>query len=82
MRNNCEYHVFRRRCYIKAVRNIPAGSEILVSYGNEYWRAIRDNIREEEKEAAKANKKAAAGKKAKSARLPHQDNLKLRKKKK
>ena len=62
--NNCEYYVFHRRCYIKAVKNIPAGSEIFVDYGREYWQAIRYNIREELKKAK--------SKKAKP-KLPHQD---------
>ncbi len=69
--NNSEYHVHRRRCYIKAIKNIPAGSEILVSYGNEYWQAIRDNIREEQKAAKKE--------KGRAPRLPHEDNRKVKK---
>lgn len=70
LRNNCEYHVYKRRCYIKAIRNIPAGSEILVDYGREYWQAIRDNIRQEERERAKkASKKG--GKKTAKPELPH-----------
>lgn len=71
--NNSEYFVHRRRCYIKALRNIPAGAEILVSYGNEYWQAIRDNIREEQKKAKQ---------KGKAPRLPHEDNNKVGKRKK
>ena len=73
LRNNCEYHVFKRRCYIKALRNIPAGSEILVSYGREYWQAIRDNIREEE--VARAKK---AGKKKAKPELPHHQDRRRR----
>lgn len=71
--NNSEYHVHRRRCFIKAIRNIPAGSEILVSYGNEYWQAIRYNIKEDQKAAKKA--------KGKTPRLPHEDNRKVVKRK-
>jgi len=73
--NNSEYHVHKRRCYIKAIRNIPAGSEILVDYGREYWQAIRDNIREEEKERAKAKKKAGRKvNKQADKKLPHHYN--------
>jgi len=79
VRNNCEYHVHRRRCYIRALRNIPAGSEILVSYGREYWQSIRYNIREEEKKALKSKRNARAGKSSATARLPHEDNFKRRK---
>lgn len=81
--NNCEYHVFKRRCYIRAIRNIKAGSELFVDYGREYWQAIRDNIREEERE--KAKKAAKSGKKLSksSPQLPHhQDRRHSRKRKK
>jgi len=47
--NNCEYHVYQRRCFIKAMKDIPAGAEILVDYGKEYWDVIRFNIRVDEK---------------------------------
>ncbi len=52
--NNTIYVVDKKKVYMEAVKNIPAGSEILVSYGKEYWDVIRDNIKlhqEEEKEA-------------------------------
>lgn len=68
--NNSEYHVYRRRCYIRAIKDIPAGAEILVSYGSEYWQVIRHNLREDLKTAAK-------GKGA--PRLPHQDVNRRRK---
>ena len=50
MRNNCEYVVEGLRVFIHAKKNIPAGSEILVAYGAEYWSVIRYNKRLEEKE--------------------------------
>ena len=31
------------RVFIEASKDIPANSEILVAYGNEYWEAIRHN---------------------------------------
>jgi hypothetical protein len=41
--NNSKYEVIGNRCYIVAYRNIPAGGEILVGYGADYWRDIRYN---------------------------------------
>jgi len=43
--NNSEYETEGRRCYIVATKNIPAGSEIFVAYGAEYWQAIRYNMK-------------------------------------
>ncbi|MDP4131454.1 MAG: SET domain-containing protein [Bacteroidota bacterium] len=43
LKNNAEYRAEGNRVYIDAVRNIPAGSEILVNYGKEYWDIIRYN---------------------------------------
>jgi SET domain-containing protein len=48
VRNNCEYVTEKNRCFIEAARNIPKGSEILVGYGGDYWRAIRYNVRLEQ----------------------------------
>jgi len=75
VRNNAEYDVEKKRCYIKATRDIPAGSEVLVSYGAEYWQVIRHNIREEEKEIRKQGK-------SKKVALPHSHNVRQRKSKK
>ena len=41
--NNCRYVPGGTRVFIEAVKNIPAGAEILVSYGKEYWDVIRYN---------------------------------------
>lgn len=60
IKNNCEYDTVKRRCYLKAIRDIEAGSEILVPYGAEYWQVIRYNIRLDEKENAKAGKNGKA----------------------
>jgi len=43
IRNNCTYESEGTRVYIVAAKNIPAGSEILVGYGKEYWDIIREN---------------------------------------
>lgn len=48
VRNNSDYVTEKRRCYIEAVKDIPARSEILVEYGKEYWDAIRYNVRLEQ----------------------------------
>lgn len=75
VKNNSEYVTEGKRCYIQALRDIPAGSEILVGYGGEYWQAIRYNIRFEER------KKAKEGKKATKAVLPHHMIAKRQRKK-
>jgi uncharacterized protein len=65
VKNNSEYVTEKKRCYIEATRDIPAGSEILVGYGAEYWQVIRYNIKLEQKNREKE------GKKAKKDELPH-----------
>ena len=50
LRNNCEYVDDGKRVFIKAKRDIPAGDEIFVAYGKEYWDAIQYNNRLREKE--------------------------------
>jgi uncharacterized protein len=41
--NNCTYEIEGLKVYIKAMRNIPAGSELFVGYGKEYWDIIKEN---------------------------------------
>lgn len=41
--NNSIYAVKNKRVFIDTVKDIPAGAEILVDYGKEYWDAIRHN---------------------------------------
>lgn len=43
--NNAEYVEHGKKVYIQAVKDIPAGAEILVNYGKEYWDAIRHNMK-------------------------------------
>ncbi len=57
--NNCCYEVWKSRGWILAEKNIKAGSEILVSYGAEYWRDIRYNIKLEKEKAERAKKQKA-----------------------
>ena len=56
--NNSEYMEDGLKVYITSVKDIPAGAEILVDYGKEYWDVIRHNIRLE----AKKQKELAAKK--------------------
>lgn len=46
--NNTKYVVEDKRVFLEAKKDIPAGEEILVSYGREYWQVIEDNQRIEE----------------------------------
>ena len=61
--NNAEYEPIGTRVFIKALRNIPAGSEIFVSYGKEYWETIRENIKIDAQKAKDAAAKKTAKKK-------------------
>jgi hypothetical protein len=72
--NNSHYVSKGNLVYIESLKDIPAGGEILVSYGHEYWDVIRYNLKidEDEKkerlqEAKKADKVKKAGRKAKKA---------------
>ena len=42
--NNCVYENVGSKVFIKAVKDIPAGTEILVEYGKEYWDVIKYNL--------------------------------------
>lgn len=58
--NNCIYVIDGDKVFIESIREIPAGGEILVSYGKEYWDVMRENLRStarEEKAAAKTKSK-------------------------
>lgn len=64
--NNAEYVEDGVRVFIEAAKDIPAGGEIFVSYGPEYWQVIRHNMRIDEKakkellaKGTKVNGKAA-----------------------
>lgn len=41
--NNCTYIIEGLKVFIKSMRHIPAGSELFVGYGKEYWDIIREN---------------------------------------
>ena len=41
--NNAKYIIIGKQVYITAIKDIQPAAEIFVSYGNEYWEAIREN---------------------------------------
>jgi hypothetical protein len=77
--NNCDYITDGKQAFIESKKDIPAGAEILVDYGADYWKVIRENMKlwaKEEKEAlkeahrsnGKAHKKSSARKGVSSRR--------------
>jgi SET domain-containing protein len=59
--NNCDYITEGKQAFIEAKRDIPAGTEILVDYGKEYWQVIRANMKLWAQEAKDALKKKSNG---------------------
>ena len=43
LENNSEFVNIKDRIYIRASKNIPAHTEILVDYGEGYWETVKDN---------------------------------------
>jgi hypothetical protein len=68
MVNNADYVVDGLKAYIESKREIPAGAEIFVDYGKDYWKVIRDNMKlwkaEEKKSKAQAKQNGRARKKS------------------
>ena len=63
--NNCDYITDGIKPFIESKKDIPAGSEILVDYGKDYWNVIRENLKLE-RDGEKARKeKQLNGKKIK-----------------
>ena len=60
--NNTIYVVDRKKVFMEADKDIPAGSEILVSYGKEYWDVIRDNIKLQQQELKRESRAASLAK--------------------
>ena len=54
--NNCDYITDGKKAYIESKKDIPAGAEIFVDYGADYWKVIRENMRLWAKEAKDALK--------------------------
>jgi SET domain-containing protein len=69
--NNCQYVTEGKRAFIESIKDIPAGSEILVDYGPDYWKVIRENLREARKEESlkKKKKKTKRAKRATAKRM-------------
>jgi len=42
--NNCEFICDGLRVFVEATKDIPAGAELFLSYGKEYWQVIRTNL--------------------------------------
>ena len=57
LKNNTEYVTKKKQCFIDATKNIPAGAELFVGYGAEYWKVIRYNARIDRENALSAQKK-------------------------
>jgi SET domain-containing protein len=64
--NNCVYVNEGTRAFIETVKNIPAGTEILVDYTKEYWDVMKENLKADGKWPVKKMevKKETAKKKA------------------
>ena len=57
MTNNSVYVEDGMKVYIESKKDIPAGAEILVEYGKDYWDVIRHNIKvERQREALRQRK--------------------------
>ena len=56
-RNNSIYDVVRNKVFIRATRNIAAGSEIFVSYGSAYWNVMRQEMEAAEKKRRSRKRK-------------------------
>jgi hypothetical protein len=67
-KNNSEYVVDGKRCFITAVKNIPAKSEIFVGYGAEYWKVMKANWKVEAEEVKEKKSKKKVKKKSKVAK--------------
>jgi SET domain-containing protein len=66
--NNSDYIVDGLKAYIESKTDIPAGGEIFVDYGKDYWKVIRENIKlwkQEEKEEREKKMKRNGTSKAK-----------------
>jgi len=43
IKNNSMYAIVNNRVFIKSIKNILAGAEILVGYGKSYWDVLKEN---------------------------------------
>jgi SET domain-containing protein len=56
--NNCTYVNDGLKAYIESVKDIPAGAEIFVDYGKEYWDVVRENLKRDKQKNSKPLVKA------------------------
>ena len=56
--NNCTYVNDGLKAYIESVKDIPAGAEIFVDYGKEYWDVVRENLKRDKQKNTKTSVKA------------------------
>ncbi|MGI8892723.1 MAG: SET domain-containing protein [Bacteroidia bacterium] len=61
--NNAWYVIDDKKVFIEAKKDIPAGSEIFVDYGKDYWDVTKDNIEVDEKKVKKRKKRKTGKKK-------------------
>ena len=61
--NNSDYITDGLTPYIESKKDIPAGAEILVDYGKDYWKVIRENIKLRAEEAKEEEKEKQRQKK-------------------
>jgi uncharacterized protein len=70
--NNADYITDAKKAYIESKKDIPAGAEIFVDYGKDYWKVIRENIKlwkqEEKEKFKKSQPKKSTKAKAKTAK--------------
>ena len=74
MTNNCDYITDGLKPYIESKKDIPAGAEIFVDYGKDYWKVIRENMnlwkkeaKEEKRSKAKTRSRATGKSKARKS---------------
>src|SRR5688572_11801460 len=67
--NNCDYISDGLKAYIESKKDIPAGSEIFVDYGKDYWKVIRENMKLWKKEKREELKKAKSANSASSKKI-------------
>lgn len=69
VKNNCDYVIKGKTTpVIEAKKDIPAGAEIFVDYGADYWKTIRENIKLWKKEGEEKTGKKKSGKSKKVKR--------------
>lgn len=56
LNNNTEFVRDGLKVFVEATRDIPAGSELFVGYGKEYWKVIRTNLNLEKRLAKSSTK--------------------------